>query len=754
MKKRSWSIRTRILVLLLAPLLPLIGIWVFSTAGSFDSAVSLLNAKVEADNAGTPSNPVVVEIQAERKLSMVAVGTPKGGGPDLKVQRGRTDAAIKEFRRLSATDSLQDTISDLTRHHLTRLNEALDQLQVGRDAVDDRKFTRLDAMNFYSDIVDRTYVMYTTISTIDNRELTRQVDAVMGLTWAREIMNREDALINAILNGPKPTGPELVRLTEYIGLNRHMLNDVVRSLTPEEAASYRALQATTAYSNLRAIEDKVQHEGVAGAPLPVDGLWWKDTFTEVDNALFKIGDEGAQRALGAATPIAVGVMLRLGIAGGLGLIIIIVLIWVSSRIARSLIRRINDVRQKALNLAHEQLPMTVAKLRRGEDVEIPPPPAAETQTDELSQLSSAFSAVQQTAIESAVQEAALRSGLNQVFLNIGRRSQTLVHRQLSLLETMERRISDPHHLEEIFKVDHLAVRMRRYAEDLVILAGAVPGRGWRNPVPLADVLRSAMSEVEDYTRITVVPAPPASLAGRAVSDVIHLVAELLENATAFSPRDTRVRLAGQVVPNGFAIEIEDRGVGLPAEALAEANERLNNPPDFDPAQSARLGLFVVARLAARHGIKVTLQASPYGGVTAVALLPNDIIVSSSEQSKLDSTAPKAIAPAPVHAQVTTPAQARALTPAETPTLATPVLARREPAPSAALDGLPVRARQARLAPQLREPLTEPAAEPIPAPRAPSQSRALLSSLQEGVNRGRQASEHITAPDHSNGEEGQ
>ena len=204
---------------------------------------------------------------------------------------------------------------------------------------------------------------------------------------------------------------------------------------------------------------------------------------------------------------------------------------------------------------------------------------------------------------------------------------------------MERRVTDPSELEEIYRVDHLAVRMRRYAEDLVILAGAVPGRGWRYPVPLSDVLRSAMSEVEDYTRVSVVSVPEVSLAGRAVSDVIHLSLSCWRTRPRFSPKDTQVRLVGQMLPNGFAVEIEDRGVGMPADDLAEANERLANPPDFDPARSSRLGLFVVARLAARHGVKVSLQSSVYGGITAVALLPNEIIVKKIHEMPALTAAP-------------------------------------------------------------------------------------------------------------------
>jgi hypothetical protein len=170
--------------------------------------------------------------------------------------------------------------------------------------------------------------------------------------------------------------------------------------------------------------------------------------------------------------------------------------------------------------------------------------------------------------------------------------------------------------------------MRRHAEDLVILAGAAPGRGWRNPVPVIDVVRGAISEVEDYKRVDIRSVESASVLGRAVGDVIHLLAELLENAASFSPPQTRVQVTGQALPHGYGIEIEDRGLGMTPEALDEANRRLAEPPDFDPADSARLGLFVVAQLAHRHGIRVSLRASAFAGVTAIVLVPGELVVAA------------------------------------------------------------------------------------------------------------------------------
>ncbi|GAB3839482.1 sensor histidine kinase [Dactylosporangium cerinum] len=326
----------------------------------------------------------------------------------------------------------------------------------------------------------------------------------------------------------------------------------------------------------------------------------------------------------------------------MGLLAVILSLVLSVRIGRSLARRLDGLRAAALELADERLPSVVSRLRRGVQVDVAAEaPPLRLGTDEIGQVGEAFNSVQRTAVASAVEESSVRQGMNEVFLNIARRSQTLLHRQLSLLDGMERRTSEPDDLADLFRVDHLATRMRRHAEDLVILAGAAPGRGWRNPVSVIDVVRGAVSEVEDYARVQVQQIGEGAVVGRAVGDIIHLLAELIENATAYSPPHTRVNVTGQLVPNGFVVEVEDRGLGMSEQAIVEANRRLVEPPEFDPANSARLGLFVVAQLAARHGVRVVLRSSPFGGVTAVALLPTDLVVAqpSAVPSPLPPGAP-------------------------------------------------------------------------------------------------------------------
>jgi hypothetical protein len=172
--------------------------------------------------------------------------------------------------------------------------------------------------------------------------------------------------------------------------------------------------------------------------------------------------------------------------------------------------------------------------------------------------------------------------------------------------------------------------MRRHAEGLIILSGAAPGRSWSEPVPVIDVIRGAVAEVEDYKRVTVLTRAEDAVAGLAAADMIHLLAELIENATLSSPSGTRVEVRAERVANGFAIEIDDRGLGIEAGQLRTINQQLAQPPDFDLANADQLGLFVVGKLGARHGVRVALRPSPYGGTTAVALMPNSIVVSAGE----------------------------------------------------------------------------------------------------------------------------
>ncbi|NUO58829.1 MAG: HAMP domain-containing protein [Hamadaea sp.] len=768
--RRTWTIRSRVLLLLLAPLLPLVGMWAFSTTLSVSAAGNLLDAQTSAENGALPAGAVAYNLERERKLSTQLLGGDTSAAGALRDQRSSTDKQVAKLRQLAEGEDLRDAASPVALQKIGEMLTALDSLPTARASVDTARYTRVQAVNAYTAIIEKAFAVFATAIEVDDHTLARASTTTATINEARDLFSLEDALISGVLAAGGTYAPsERGMIVQAIGAQRQLYEVGTRSLLPEDAETYQEIITSEAYARIRAAEDKITES--AGNRLPgIDRKQWETDVTAVNLALSHLEDQIAGRAIEAATPAATRIILRLLIAGLLGLLLIIGLVLLSIRIARSIIRRIRELRAEALDVAERKLPDVVNRLRRGEEVDVDAeaPPLTHAD-DELGQLDGAFADMQRTAIAAAVQEAHLRAGLNQVFLNLGRRSQVLVHRQLSLLDAMERRVTDPQDLEELYRIDHLGTRLRRHSEDLVILAGAVPGRGWRNPVPLHDVLRSAVSEVEEYTRITVVSLPEMALVGRAVSDVVHLLAELLENATAFSPRDTHVQLSGQMVPNGFAVEIEDRGVGLPQEAIDEANARLADPPDFDPAHSSRLGLFVVARLAARHGIKVTLRASPYGGITAVALLPRELVVEERPaQGELTVARPQ-FAMAALPSGGDTPKAAAAVAAEQTPALhpsgssvpppalldeATaeqPMIAvpAGEPVGRAAItavqpvagphqlspEGLPMRQRQASLAPQLR---VQNAGEEQPArtSRPPEASRTMLSSLQAGTNRGR------------------
>jgi signal transduction histidine kinase len=327
------------------------------------------------------------------------------------------------------------------------------------------------------------------------------------------------------------------------------------------------------------------------------------------------------------------VLTRIALAAAIGLVAILVAAIVMSWFARRLSNDIASMEAAARRFADQQLPQLVERLRRGDKVdlesELPPPP--QVRITEVARAAAALASVQRTAATAATTETSLRSGISQVFVSLARRSQSLLQRQLRLLDDLERKAADPGALADLFPLDHLTTRMRRHAEGLIILSGAAPGRAWSSPVPVIDVIRGAIAEVEDYKRITVVTNAEDMVAGSAVADMIHLLAELIENAALFSPSGTRVEVRAERVGNGFAFEIEDRGLGIKSEELDAINQQLSSPTDFDLANADQLGLFVVSRLAARHGLRVFLRPSPYGGTTAIVVLPRSMITSEAEE---------------------------------------------------------------------------------------------------------------------------
>ena len=316
------------------------------------------------------------------------------------------------------------------------------------------------------------------------------------------------------------------------------------------------------------------------------------------------------------------------------LLLLILVLLITTFVARSMIRPLRKLRADALEVAGSKLPDMVRRLSESEggDESVEIEPIGVTSTDEIGEVARAFDQVHREAVRLAADEAMLRGNLNAMFVNLSRRSQSLIERQLALIDDLEQSEQDADRLSSLFRLDHLATRMRRNSENLLVLAGHEASRRWSQPVPLVDVLRAAISEIEQYERVVLNVQPGIQVVGQAVNDVVHLVAEIVENATTFSPEDTQVYVTGQpLTSGGVLLDITDNGVGISEQEMAHANWRLDNPPVVDVAVSRRMGLFVVGRLAARHGVRVRLRHAQSGGLTALIWLPESVAAPESGQ---------------------------------------------------------------------------------------------------------------------------
>ena len=786
--------------LLVVPLVSLVALWAFAASITLGNAVREHNYNRLVALSAAPTDELANQVSQERQQTFTWLSTdPRPPEAQLAATRDRTNAAVTAYRRLvQQTQGLRPASAETAQATLMTL---LSRLPTIRASVQAEVLSPATAFGAYSNIMTAIFAVYAASEQVNtDLSVDKQTDASLDAAQALEFASREATLVSgaSAAHGQMTTGDRHL-FASAVTSQRLLIASALGEFDAQLRAPWQRAYTSPAHQRLASLENRISASIGSRAAIPVNVRTWRAVSRAFLAEAQKAQLQDAVPLAAMASSVSDRLVLEAALAGGAGLVAVLLSIFVLLRYGRRLNGELTSLHDTAQSMADRRLPGVVERLRQGEQVDVdaespPPPPGT---IAEIARVARAFATVQRTAVEAAVGQADLRRGVNRVFLNLSLRNQSLLHRQLGMLDAMERATNEPAALGDLFRLDHLTTRMRRHAESLIILSGATPARGWRDPVPVIDVLRAAIAEVEDYVRVDVASDSRDSVVGGAVNDVIHLVAELVENATTFSPPTTRIEIRADTVGNGFAVEIEDRGLGLPAGELAEINQRLASPPEFDLANSDQLGLFVVGQLAGRHGITVSLRDSPYGGTTAIVLMPHSLIVRADEAARPASTTGAANAtgaagiarpPAPANgrafpaghdrAEAREPGVTFSLTGRHQPSATSPETAAEpepgvwlpaqarlnpqapeqggapsqppwEPVPPSPFGkssgptyrGLPRRVRQASLAPQLREhartqpPADGAASADLPL-RSPEENRDLMSSLQHGWLRGR------------------
>ncbi|MGW5397702.1 nitrate- and nitrite sensing domain-containing protein [Streptomyces sp. NPDC003952] len=633
MRFRGKSIRRKIVALLLVPLVSLTALWGFATVITGRQAVQLLGVAYVIDKVGYPVEDVVRVIQKERRQTLVVIGDPRASNAtaELTKRRAATDAEVEKISADARDPEVVDELTPSSARHLNSILEAFRSIGALRGAVDGGSVDTNQALELYNRLVDPCYDFLMNLHALQDVEMDKQGRALVGVTRARETLSREDALVAGALAARNVGQADVRHVSDFVA-NRKLLYEFNLAILPAaDRQQFEQYWNNPESRSLREAEERFLVQGATHSPRNVTAAQWDEATGKVLEDLAVMGTAAGDRYQKRVEPVAMDVLVQAALAGVLGFIALVVSLVLSVRIGRDLIRDLSRLRKEAHEVSGIRLPGVMRRLAAGEHVDVETEaPRLEYEKDEVGQVGQALNSLQRAAIEAAVKQAELRRGVSEVFVNLARRNQVLLHRQLTLLDTMERRTEDTEELADLFRLDHMTTRMRRHAEGLVILSGAAPSRQWRKPIQLMDVVRAAVAEVEDYERVEVRRLPRLGIVGPAVADVTHLIAELLENATVFSPPHTAVQVLGERVANGFTLEIHDRGLGMTPEALFDANLRLTDTSEFELSDTDRLGLFVVSRLAHRHEVKVRLQISPYGGTTAVVFLPVALLTEAPE----------------------------------------------------------------------------------------------------------------------------
>ncbi len=639
---RLRSIRQKIVLLVLVPVLSLIGLYVFALSLTAKNAINLSRTNTLKNATALPAGNFVSALEAERVLALVYLSRPTGANlAALENAESKTGATATAMKLALTSDATTGNASPGEKQAIAVLLSDASRLPSLHSQIRAQIVTRSGAFADYNNLIADSFALLQQVVLQEtNMTVGTQSLAVLRVGRSEELLGQEQALVLADLAAGRFPAADRQQFTELAGARRISYSQNLADLSAQYRALFNRYVSPQALAALTALENTLISDPATNRPPAVSPTAWEQAAGGVTVGITKATTQTSDLITAQAQHDARNTYLTLFLAGGIGLLAVVLSLIVSIWVGRGLVRELAALRDSARELATKRLPDVIRRLAAGQHVDVPTDaPELPSSSVEIGQVQEAFSAVQRTAVEAAVGQARLRQGISDIFRNLARRSQSLLHRQLTLLDGMERRASNPDELEDLFRIDHLTTRMRRHAESLIILSGDAPARGWRRPVPFVDVLRAAVAEVEDYTRIKVTADTGAALSGPAVADVIHMIAELAENAVTFSPPNTPVQLTGDVVGRGFAVEIEDRGLGLSDERRAELNELLDNPPTFDLSGSDQLGLFVASQLARKHNIKISLRTSPYGGTTAIVLIPLSLVVPEESFRQLGGERP-------------------------------------------------------------------------------------------------------------------
>lgn len=638
MALRNWRISTRLVSLLALPVVAATSLGALRIAESLNDIQQLDNMKLLTEMT-KQATELASALQEERDQ---AAGPLSNGSStrdfNVKSTREKTNRAQTTFLQ-STTDIKADGETGSlngVREHAVQIASELNTLSKIRQGAYEDRSNSSQTVDSYSRIIDELLSLSTDMAqATSSPEMIQRTRALAAFSSAKEYASEQRAIIAAALPPNSSRFGKLSETDRQYGL-------AAAENQKSQLQSFKAVYgAVPAQELLKPIEENnstiTAADTYANRVLQkTDGIRtqdkrsykdWVDADTtriqemsKIELTLLNQMEQQARELRNASERSAI-------INGALILLVLGVSLVGAFVVARSMIRSLRRLQDTATKVAQDRLPELVRELSESDpqDIDTSVESVGVHSRDEIGKVAAAFDDVHREAVRLAAEQALLRGNVNAMFTNLSRRSQGLIQRQLSLISELESREADPDQLSSLFKLDHLATRMRRNGENLLVLAGEEPGRRWTRPVPLVDVLRAAASEVEQYERIELAAVPATDVAGRVVNDLVHLLAELLENATSFSSPQTKVKVTGHALPDGrVLIEIHDTGIGLSPEDLAAINERLASPPTVDVSVSRRMGLFVVGRLSQRHGIRIQLRPSDSGGTTALVMLPVDV----------------------------------------------------------------------------------------------------------------------------------